>query len=42
MERTDRDFFEGVSILVEQLAGLADDNLPYYSAFTDDDGGDSE
>ena len=36
MERTDRDFFKDISILVERLAGLADDNLPYYSAFTGD------
>jgi hypothetical protein len=36
MERTDKDFFEAVSGLVEQIAGLVDDYLPYYSAFTND------
>jgi hypothetical protein len=36
MEHTDKDFFEAVSGLVEQITGLVDDNLPYYSAFTDD------
>jgi len=35
MERTDNVFFEAVSGLVEQIAGLADDNLCYFESITD-------
>ena len=36
MDRTDNDFFNDVAALCEQIAGMADDSLPYFSAFADD------
>ena len=36
MDRTENDFFKSVATLCEQIAGMADDSLPYFSTFADD------
>ena len=36
MDRMENDFFKSVAALCEQIAGMADDSLPYLSTFTDD------